>query len=207
MKYNPNIHNRQSIRLKEYDYSQSGLYFVTICLQNRECLFGEIINDEMQLSAVGVIADVLWYEIKNHVPNLELHEFIVMPNHIHGIIEITSNTTNNDIDNDDNNVGARHALPSDNNNDTRARHALPLPSQPQQSRFQNQGKNTLSSIVGSYKSAVTKHAHRLGFAEFAWLRNYYEMIIRNKQSYQYIANYIINNPQKWNNDKYYEQHI
>ena len=88
-----------------------------------------------------------------------------------------------------------------------AKHALPLPPPPiQQSRFQNQGKNTLSSIVGSYKSAVSKHAHRLGFA-FSWQRNYYEHIIRNEQSYQNISNYIIQNPKKWQDDKFYKEAV
>jgi REP element-mobilizing transposase RayT len=165
MPYNPEIHHRRSIRLKGYDYSQAGSYFVTICVQNRECVFGKIEQGKIHLSPLGIIADILWYEIKNHAKNTDLGAFTVMPNHIHGIIMLLG-------------VG-----------EVEAGHARPLPPQhpppPQQSRFQNQGKNTLSSIVGSYKSAVSKHAHRLGFA-FSWQRNYYEHIIRNEQSYQNI---------------------
>jgi REP element-mobilizing transposase RayT len=190
MRYNPNIHHRKSIRLQEYDYSQEGLYFVTICAKNRTCLFGEIIDDKMCLSRIGIIADILWHEIKNHVTHVELHEFVVMPNHIHGIIEITQKM---DVGNVGNNVGATHALPLQS----------PSPSQSKQSRFQNQGKNTLSSIVGSYKSAVTKHAHRLGFSEFAWQRNYWENIIRNNDDYARITQYIINNVINWKEDKFY----
>ena len=188
MKYDSTIHKRRSIRLQEYDYSQEGLYFVTICVNEHLCLFGQIKEDKMCLSVIGVIADVLWYEIKNHAINVELHNFVVMPNHIHGIIEIMANTVDgNDVDNENGNVGARHALPL----------------QTQQSRFQNQGKNTLSSIVGSYKSAVTKHAHRLGFAEFAWQRNYFEHIIRNTKDCNNIVEYITNNPVNWKQDKFY----
>jgi REP element-mobilizing transposase RayT len=93
-----------------------------------------------------------------------------------------------------------------------ATHALPQPlpiqspsqqQQLQQSRFQNQGKNTLSSIMGSYKSAVTKHAHRLGFSEFAWQRNYWENIIRSNDDYARITQYIINNVINWKEDKFY----
>jgi REP element-mobilizing transposase RayT len=188
--------------MNEYDYSQKGLYFVTICVQNYECLFGDIVEGEMQLTAVGTIADVLWYEIKNHVSSVELHEFVVMPNHIHGIIEITDNVVTavdaaNVVNIVNVNVGARHALPLQPP-------ILTKQQPPQQSRFQNQGKNTLSPIVGSYKSAVTKHAHRLGFDAFSWQRNYHERIIRDVNDYTRIVQYIINNPQKWNNDKYYK---
>ena len=211
MNYNPNIHHRRSIRLKEYDYSQEGLYFVTICVQKHENMFGEIIEEKMCLSPIGIIADVLWYEIKNHAQNIELHEFVVMPNHIHGIIEIVGGTVET-THVGAMHVGVTHALPlqqqqtqqPQNENivrAVRATHALPqsLP----QSRFQNQGKNTLSSIVGSYKSAVSKHAHRLGFAEFAWQRNYHENIIRNANDYALIEQYINNNPVNWDKDKFY----
>jgi len=192
MTYNPNIHNRHSIRLTGYDYSQKGFYFITICVQKHECLFGNIVDDKMRLSAIGVIADVLWHEIKNHTFNVELHEFVVMPNHIHGIIEITDNVPETHNVMETHNVGARHALPLQPKTPPNSTHP----------RFQNQGKNTLSSIVGSYKSAVSKHAHRLG-VEFQWQRNYHEHIIRNFDDYKRIAEYIINNPQKWNNDKFY----
>ena len=79
-------HHRHSTRLPNYDYSQAGAYFITICLQNRECLFGEIINDEMILNHVGLMVSDIWYQIPNHYPGVEIDEFVVMPNHIHGII-------------------------------------------------------------------------------------------------------------------------
>ncbi len=87
-KYNPHIHHRRSIGLKGYDYSQAGLYFITICCQNRACLFGNVVNGEMKLNDAGKIANDCWMEIPNHFPNVALHEHIVMPNHIHGIIEL-----------------------------------------------------------------------------------------------------------------------
>ena len=88
-KYNPQIHHRKSIRLKGYDYSQEGVYFITICSADRKCLFGEIENDEMILNDAGTIANECWLEIPKHFPNAILHEHIVMPNHVHGIIELT----------------------------------------------------------------------------------------------------------------------
>ena len=88
MKYDPEIHHRRSIRLKGYDYSQTGMYFITICTQDSLHLFGEITNDEIVLNDSGVMVEKWWNELKNKFPNIELDEFIVMPNHIHGIIQI-----------------------------------------------------------------------------------------------------------------------
>ncbi len=86
MTYNPDIHHRRSIRLSEYDYSQAGAYFVTICTQNKECLFGNVVNGTMQLNDMGIVARQCWNAIPQHFPNVLLDEFIVMPNHIHGIV-------------------------------------------------------------------------------------------------------------------------
>ncbi|HEY0261992.1 MAG TPA: transposase [Chitinophagales bacterium] len=201
MTFNPNTYHRKSIRLKEYDYSQEGAYFVTICTKDRECLFGKIENEKIILSPVGVIADILWYEIKSHFPNVELGEFVVMPNHIHGVIIITENQNTN------RNVGALHATPNPNNdNQSRALHATPLQnSVSDKNEYMSSispKSGTLSSIIRSYKSAVSKHAHRLEFY-FEWQRNYHEHIIRNEQSFQKISEYIMNNPARWADDKFY----
>src|SRR5690554_1246824 len=88
MKYNPEKHHRCSIRLKGYDYSQPGLYFITLCVQNRHCLFGEIENGEMICNEYGKIATTEWINTESIRDNIRLHEYIIMPNHIHGIIEI-----------------------------------------------------------------------------------------------------------------------
>lgn len=90
MSYNPSIHHRHSIRLKGYDYSQAGLYFVTLCAHDRACLFGHVENGEMVLNDAGLIAQQCWCEIPNHYPNVVLHEFMIMPNHVHGIVQIVS---------------------------------------------------------------------------------------------------------------------
>jgi putative transposase len=79
-------HNRKTIRLKEYDYSRAGAYFVTICVQGHECILGSILDEEMQLSPQGKIAETCWHQIQEHFPNVALDAFICMPNHIHGII-------------------------------------------------------------------------------------------------------------------------
>jgi REP element-mobilizing transposase RayT len=86
MTYNPEIHHRRSIRLKEYDYSQSGAYFVTVCAWKKECLFGEIKNGEMLLNKCGGIVMNCWDDLPNHYQHAQLDEFVIMPNHVHGII-------------------------------------------------------------------------------------------------------------------------
>ncbi len=88
MKYNPEYHHRRSIRLKGYDYSSAGAYFVTICLHEKACLFGEVNNAAMILSPIGKIVQDYWLEIPQHFENVELGAFIVMPNHLHGILNI-----------------------------------------------------------------------------------------------------------------------
>jgi len=171
-----------SARASWWDYGQDAAYFVTICTGDRKHFFGNVVNGEIKLSHVGIIADILWHEIKNHAKNIELGEYVVMPNHVHGILVLNGNAVS-----------------------VETTHALSLPSihqTPAQSRFQNQGKNTLSSIIGSYKSAVTRHAHRLGY-EFEWQARFHDHIIRNEGEYQRIAEYIKANPAKWNEDKFY----
>lgn len=215
-----------SARLQNWDYRWAAAYFVTICTQNREHFFGEIADNAgyIQLTNTGILADVFWHEIKNHAQNIELGEFVVMPNHIHGIVIINNNDECNDR-----NINAYHndfENTSDNGNDNgngngnnngngngnvETRHALSLqPNQPNQpvqtigqQRFQNQGKNSLSSIIGSYKSVVTRHANRLGLP-FAWQSRFYDHIIRDAEEFERIQNYIANNPKNWNNDKFYE---
>jgi putative transposase len=175
-----------SARWQDWDYAWDGAYFITICTQNREHYFGEIIENKMVLSNAGTIADILWYEIKNHAKNIELDEFVVMPNHIHGILILRGNGADNGT------LETRHALSLQNDDEL----------SPGQKRFQNQGKNTISSIMGSYKSAVTKHCHRLGL-EFGWQPRFHDHIIRNDESYINIQNYIRKNPSNWDKDKFY----
>jgi len=167
----------KSARLEGYDYSREGLYFITICTKNREDYFGEIKNSKMILSNLGTIADIFWHEIKNHTKNTILHEFIVMPNHIHGIIEIVDH----------------HGCSKDD-----ACIVSTVMVSPLQNISPKSG--TISRIVGSYKSAVSKHAHRLKY-EFSWQPRYWDHIIRNEKEYYRISDYIKKNPNKWHDDK------
>ncbi len=197
-----NTYRIASTRLQNWDYGWKAAYFVTICTKNRVCYFGDVLNGEMRLSRAGVIANILWYEINNHAKRLKLGEFVVMPNHLHGIIMLNGN------DNTDTETRNTHDV-------VETRHALSL-QQPQKSpethkssektigqkRFQNQGKNTLSSIVGGYKSAVTKHCNRLSI-EFAWQPRFHDHIIRDEKSFHRISQYIQHNPRNWSKDKFH----
>lgn len=210
-KYNPNIHHRRSIRLKGYDYSQSGLYFITICTQNRQCLLGEISEGKMILNNAGKMVENCWYEIPAHFPNIKLHHMVVMPNHFHGIIEIVgankyspheysprkmannhsphNHLPDNGVKNTPPDDGAKNVSPDKGANNN----------SPQQS-------GTIGSVVRGFKIGVSKwfrknYPHQYPVGQPVWQRNYYEHIIRNANEYQRIAQYIINNPQKWENDK------
>lgn len=195
MNYNPHKHHRRSIRLKGYDYSQPGLYFITICCQDRAHLFGEIENGEMILNEYGKIANQCWLEIPNHFPNAILHEHIIMPNHIHGIVELVGanqyspETMTNNVSNDGmknvSNDGVNNVLYGIGaNNDS----PLRSPSK------------TIGSMVRGFKIGVTKWMRQNTDVYDVWQRNYYENIIRNENAYQRISQYIINNPQNWDND-------
>ncbi|HET7360585.1 MAG TPA: transposase [Salinimicrobium sp.] len=204
----------ESNRAQWWDYGWNGAYFITICTKNQDHFFGEIVDGKMNLSRTGIIVDLLWHEIRNHSKFIELDAFVVMPNHIHGILIL-------DKLNDDGNWGAdgNGNGDADANGDVETRHALSLPPQtpqtpkspqtpqslkpqlPGKTRFQNQGKNTVSSIIGGYKSAVTRNANRLGL-ENGWQSDFNDHIIRDFSEYSRIKNYIINNPGNWDSDKF-----
>ena len=175
MRFDPERHHRRSIRLKGYDYSQPGAYFINVCTRERSCMFGDVVNGEMQLNGYGHIAVGCWKEIPLHFPEASLDAFVVMPNHVHGIVMIRD---------DDNNVGAMHASP------------LPAPSH---AGLRGPQRQSVSSIVASFKSAVTKRINEYRGTPGApvWQRSYYEHIIRNEESLNRIREYILTNPMRW----------
>ena len=162
---------RQSIRLRGYDYTRCGAYFVTICADQRRPLFGYIANAEMQLSALGQIAAETWRAMRIHFPNVELDEYIVMPNHMHGIIILT--------------VAAQHAAPS-----------LPPP-RPFAVRPGSLGAIVRSFKSAVSKRANELHLK----AGALWQRNYYEHVIRDDVSLARIREYIVTNPLRWELDR------
>ena len=169
--------HRQSIRLENYDYSSNGAYFVTICTAQRLHLFGEISNAIMELHDFGKIAHNCWLELPNHFPQILLDEFVVMPNHVHGIVLIQSEQLGEPIA-----VGARHASPLHG-------HAA----------FRGVQKGSLGAIVGSFKSVVTKRINeaRASPGEVVWQRNYFDRIVRSDEQLIAARAYIVNNPLGW----------
>jgi len=175
-----NKYRSDTARALWWDYGKNGAYFITICTKGRKHFFGKIDSEKMELSATGEIAEKMWFEIPNHHEYVELGEFVVMPNHVHGIILL-----NKPVDV----VGTGNALSLQDVG---------------KNRFQHIGKNTISSIVGSYKSAVTKHANRLGLPN-GWQSRFHDRIIRDADEYDRIAEYIIKNPEKWFLDTFYQE--
>ncbi len=190
-KYNPNIHHRRSIRLKGYDYSQAGLYFITICINNRKCLIGNIKNGEMIWNDAGKMIENEWLKITNRFKNTKLHEFIIMPNHFHAILEIVGATLV---------VAPLVVAPNDKG-------------QPQgiaPTNTEAEKKPRLGDIVGAFLSITTveyirgvKNNNWKPFDRKLWQRNYWEHIIRSEKSYNRISEYIINNPGNWDEDKFH----
>lgn len=179
--------NRRSIRLPGYDYSLAGAYFVTICTADKACLFGNIRNGEMVLNALGKVVDMCWKEIPKHFPNVSLHEYVIMPNHIHGIIEIT--------------VGANNYLPRDNDeNITQMRRKMITEIRAKDVSPLRGTSRTVGSIIRGFKIGVTKWARQNTEIHHVWQRNYHEHIIRNGEDYQRIAQYIHDNPVNWAQD-------
>jgi REP element-mobilizing transposase RayT len=188
-----------SARAQWWDYGWNGAYFITICTQNREHFFGEIKNGKMILSHQGVIADILWHEIPNHSPFADLGDFVVMPNHIHGILIL--NKPGGD-GGDVSVVQTLHATSLQSQSQSQSQLQLQPPLKNEKMATISPKSNSVSTIIRSYKSAVTKHANRLGF-ENGWQPRFHDHIIRNDAEYQRISNYIINNPDNWKDDKFY----
>ncbi len=177
-----NKYRIESARLQNWNYGWNGKYFVTIVTKNREHYFGKIVNEKIHFSEIGKIANECWYAIPEHFPFVILDEFCVMPNHIHGIIVI-----NNQNDNKCRDVACN--VSTDNvTNSKKMSDIAPKP-------------GSLSTIIRSYKSAVTKSVNENNYT-FGWQSRFYEHIIRNEKSLNRIRNYIRNNPNNWYNDKF-----
>lgn len=194
MKYDPEIQHRRSIRLRGYDYAAGGAYFVTICVQGRECLFGKILNDVMVPNAAGVMVTAIWNELAVHYPGVAVDAYVIMPNHFHGIIML--------------NVGA---APRGRPGFTGPR-AGPEQGHPRGGAPTQDGAPTLSlfDVVHRFKSLTTaryRHGvlndHWPPFAGRLWQRNYYERVIRDEIELSAVREYIQFNPTNWAEDEEY----
>ena len=206
MKYNSEIHHNCSIRLKGYDYSSEGAYFITICVKDRECLFGEIINEKMNLSEIGKIAHNNLLGISQNVENIEIDEFVIMPNHVHVIIVINKNDveTDNVVGVINVGVGVIHELHLHELHLHELHlHELPLQLNKNIPDHIKRRKMLIPKVVGRYKMNVSKQINQIRNMPGVplWQRNYYEHIIRSEKSLNAIRKYIIENPLKWELDK------
>jgi len=202
--YNPEIHHRQTLRLQGYDYSRPGLYFITICTQHREVLFGDVVDGRMVLNAGGRIAQTCWLDIPNHFPHAILDEFVIMPNHVHGIIMITELNGN---DGGGGETGAKDISPhqeqkqsSDNNISPPQKQSSDNNISPQQGFRSPSG--TIGSMIRGFKIGVTKWFRQNTGIYTVWQRNYYENIVHSEKSLIRIRKYIIANPLKWQADRF-----
>jgi len=172
MKYQTDIRHRRSLRLKGYDYKQAGVYFVSMCTLNRTCFFGDIVNGEMMLNAEGQIVAEEWIKTAEIRNNIELDEWVVMPNHFHGILVINECR------------GTARRAP------TVEQFGKPVP---------NSIPTIIRSFKSAVTKRINKLRNSPGAK--IWQRNYYEHIIRNEDELNRIREYITNNPLKWEFDK------
>jgi REP element-mobilizing transposase RayT len=217
MPYDPARHHRRSIRLAGYDYSQAGAYFVTIVTQNRLSLFGQIVDGEMHLSAAGQMVQRTWDEIPDHYPGVDIDAFVVMPNHVHGIIVLDPGQprgvapTDHDVGagpracpdiapTDDVRAGPRACPDIAPTDDVRAGpRACPDDAATT--------AQSLSDVVHRFKTLTTRRytdgVKQCGWPAYpgrVWQRNYYEHIIRDEDNLNRIRRYIIDNPARWTAD-------
>lgn len=196
MVFNPEIHHRRSIRLKGYDYSRAGAYFVTICTQNRECMFGEIVDENMRLNDAGRMTERWYSELEKKYPDIQCDEFVCMPNHVHFIMI---------------NVGADLCVRP--NLCVRPDPRVRPDSAPRKIMGEHVG-SPLHRVVQWFKTMSTNEYIRgvkqNGWRPFPgklWQRNYWEHIVRNESELNRIREYIRNNPAQWVLDKLHPTNV
>jgi REP element-mobilizing transposase RayT len=172
VKFNPDIHGRHSIRLEDYDYSRSGAYFVTVCIFERQCLLGEVVDGEMRLSEAGLLVETIWHSLPQRYQGLKVDALVVMPNHLHGIVVI------NDF------VGAIHELPRQT---------------PMQRRRAMTLSKVIGYLKMNSAKQINLLRGNSGLP--LWQRNYYERVIRDDHELDGIRQYIADNPAKWEMDE------
>ena len=175
MTFDPHIYHRRSIRLRSYDYSQPGAYFVTVCTRNRQCLFGDVIDGEMRPNQFGRIVSACWSGLPAHYPRVGLDTFVAMPNHVHGVIRLAD---------DDSPHGVGAGLNPAATRTVRTRpHGLP-------------------EVIRGFKAFASRRINEVRNAPGTpvWQRNYYERVIRNERELNAVRQYIQHNPSRWAKD-------
>ena len=194
-----NKYRISSARLKNWDYGANAAYFLTINTYHHKHYFGYIENEEMYYNEVGKLATKFWLEIPKHFPFIELGEYQVMPNHVHGILILEKKY---DFVLDD-------AMPVtiDDTTSVQTLHCKVSTSDKSKNKFMSDispKSGTISTILRSYKSVVTKNAHFIQ-PNFSWQERFHDHIIRDSQSFENIQNYIANNVQNWKNDTFFRE--
>ena len=190
MSYDPE--RRQSMRWDAHDYRQPGAYFVTILTRNRACVFGTVQDDAVHLSEVGGVARDCWQAIPDHHKQVTLDAYVIMPNHVHGLVIIQPDGE-----------GAEGA----GRKDTRSRVLTADSTRPTDTahtrRFGHSVAGSLSTIIGSYKAAVTRYVRRSLMPDFQWHRNFHDRVVRNAEELERIRHYIRLNPSRWTEDRHH----
>ncbi len=172
---------RKRTRLEGYDYSTDNLYFITSCVQDRKCCFGEIVNNLMILNEFGKIAHNQFVWLQNQYAYLRVHNFVIMPDHVHAVVEINRNLVF--VGN-----GRDHSvLQNPNPNPNKSQQPLKIKS--------------LSGLIGAYKTTVSKQIHLCGNDMFQWQKSFHDRIVRNEMEFERIVNYIDDNPSNWKKEK------
>ncbi len=175
MRFDPDKYHRRSVRLQGYDYSQPGAYFVTVCTHGGDCILGDVVDGQVRLSSLGDVVRRVWHGLEERFERIELDSFVVMPNHVHGIVVITPV------------VGARVG----------AIHELPLQGRTQRRRM------LLPKVVGYFKMNASRAINGLRGTPGTpvWQRNYYEHVVRGEWELRAIQQYILDNPFNWQLDR------
>jgi REP element-mobilizing transposase RayT len=182
MKFNIDKHKRRSIRLRSYDYSREGCYFITVCANNREELFGVIRRGTTccALNKIGKAVEKLWQQIPLHFSHVDLDKYVIMPNHIHGILILNKR--------DQHDKGAQNGI--------RVQHVEPL-----QNEYQKIIPGSIGTIIRGFKAGVTRWARQNSDIYTVWQRNYHDRIIRYRRELKQTRKYIIKNPRNWADDE------
>jgi REP element-mobilizing transposase RayT len=176
---------RRTIRVRDYDYTQAGAYFITICTRNRECLWGKVVNGMVQLSETGRLVESVWLQTATVRPDIELDAYVVMPNHFHSIFFIHESPGV---------PGAtRRVAPTKNHSAVAGKTHRPTGPKPR----------SVGAVMAQFKSLVTKRINdtRQYRGIPVWQRNYYEHVIRDEESLNRIREYIATNAQRWDSDR------
>ena len=206
MPYDPNKHHRRSIRLKGYDYSQSGYYYITLCVKNMEYLFGEIVDHQMILNDAGKMVEKWFHELDNKYPDIEGGEYVVMPNHFHCIIH--NNGKGNPNMKNNTGIVVRANVGANVRADLRVCPPVCPPDSPYDSEEGEHIGSPVRNIIQWFKTMSTNEYIRgvktMGWKRFdgkLWHINYWEHIIRSQNSFDHISSYILENPKNWHTDK------